>query len=315
MTAVQSTSIKQTPRKRRHTTYGLSTVPLHLMLLPAVILLLIYNYLPMGGLIIAFQKFNITMGISAFWKSKWVGFGNFRTIFLDQDFTRALRNTLSIAGAKMVTMFIVPIFISLLLNEVLISPLKKGIQTLIYLPHFLSWVILAGIVKDILGTDGLINNIFFTSAPRYFLGDKNLFQPMLVITNVWKEFGYSTIVYLAAITAVDPELYEAAMADGANRLQQTWHITLPGMRPIIVLTAVLSLRGILSAGFDQIYNLISVPVYATGDVIDTIVYRKSITGGQYDVGTAIGLFNSVVGFILIITTQKLAKKYAGYEVF
>jgi putative aldouronate transport system permease protein len=174
---------------------------------------------------------------------------------------------------------------------------------------------MAGVIKDILGTDGLINGIFFSDAPRYFLGDPNMFQPMLTVPNIWKEFGYSTIIYLAAITAVDPSLYEAAMVDGANRLRQTWHVTLPGMLPIIVLNGVLSLRGILSAGFDQIFNLYSVPVYAKGDVIDTLVYRRSITGGQYDIGTAIGLFNSTVGFILIIVTQKMAKRYAGYEIF
>ena len=302
-------------RKRSSTTYGMSTMPLHLMLLPVVLVLFVYNYIPMAGLVIAFQKFNIALGISAFWKSRWVGFDNFRIIFNDSDFRRALINTLTIAIGKMITMYIVPIVIALLLNEILIQRLKKGIQTLIYMPHFLSWVIMSGIIKDILGTNGLINTMFFADAPRYFLGDPALFQPMLIITNLWKEFGYSTIIYLAAITAVDPSLYEAAIVDGANRMRQTWHVTLPGMMPIIVLTAVLSLRGILSAGFDQVFNLYSVPVYSKGDVIDTLVYRRSMTSGQYDIGTAIGLFNSSVAFILIITTNKLAKRFAGYQVF
>ena len=301
--------------KRKATTYGMSTVPLHLMLLPAVLILFVYRYLPMGGLVIAFQNFDITMGISAFWRSEWVGFDNFRRIFGDETFTRALRNTLTIAIGKMITMYFFPIFIALLLNEIRISSLKRSIQTLIYLPFFLSWVILSGIIRDVLGMDGVVNSLFFSDSPRFFLGDPGLFQPMLVITNLWREFGYATIVYLAAITSVDPELYEAAMVDGATRLRQTWHVTLPGMRPIIVLTGVLALGGILNAGFDQVFNLYSVPVRSTGDIIDTLVFRTAMVGGQFHVGTAIGLFNSVVGFILIISANWLAKKFAGYQVF
>lgn len=302
-------------KKKKSTTYGMSTVPLHLMLLVPVLLLLVYSYFPMGGVIISFQKFDISLGIKAFWQSKWVGFENFNRVFSDSDFQRALFNTLAIAIGKMITMFFVPIIASLMLNEILVDKLKKSIQTLIYMPHFLSWVIIAGIVKDVLGTEGLVNSIFFSGSPRYFLGDPNLFQPMLIVTNLWKEFGYSTIIYLAAITAVDPTLYEAAMVDGANRLRQTWHVTLPGMMPIIILTAVLSLRGILSAGFDQIFNLYSVPVYSTGDVIETLTYRRSMVGGQFEIGTAIGLFNSTVSFILIMVTHQMAKKFAGYQIF
>ncbi|MCL2362823.1 MAG: ABC transporter permease subunit [Defluviitaleaceae bacterium] len=306
---------KRPKRRRKSTTYGMSTIPLHLMLLPAVILLFIYRYLPMGGLVIAFQNFDITMGIRAFWESEWVGFDNFMRIFGDDAFTRALRNTLTIAIGKMITMYFFPIIIALMLNEIRISALKRGIQTLVYLPFFLSWVILAGIIRDILGMDGIVNTLFFSQNPRFFLGDPSLFQPMLIITNIWREFGYATIVYLAAITSVDPEQYEAAMVDGATRLRQTWHVTLPGMRPIIVLTGVLSLGGILNAGFDQVFNLYSVPVRATGDIIDTLVFRTAMVGGQFHVGTAIGLFNSAVGFLLIITANGLAKKFAGYQVF
>ena len=308
--------MKQTKlRKRKSTTYGMSTLPLHLMLLPAVIILFIYRYLPLGGLVIAFQNFDITMGISAFWRSEWVGFDNFNRIFRDDAFTNALRNTLSIAIGKMITMYFFPILIALLLNEIRSSLLKRGIQTLVYLPFFLSWVILAGIIRDVLGMDGIINSLFFSDSPRFFLGNAALFQPMLIITNIWREFGFATIVYLAAITAVDPELYEASMVDGANRLRQTWHVTLPGMRPIIILTGVLSLGGILNAGFDQVFNLYNVAVRSTGDIIDTLVFRTSMVGGQFHIGTAIGLFNSAVGFLLIFTANTLAKKFAGYQVF
>ena len=302
-------------KRRKRTTYGMSTIPLHLMLLPAVILLFIYRYLPFGGLVIAFQNFDITMGLSGFWRSEWVGLDNFRVIFGDDSFLRAFRNTVTIALGKMITMYFFPIFIALLLNEIRISSLKRSIQTIIYLPFFLSWVILAGIIRDLLGMDGLINSIFFSDSPRFFLGDPSLFQPMLIITNIWREFGWATIVYLAAITAVDPEQYEAAMIDGASRIKQTWYVTLPGMRHIIILTAVMSLGGILNAGFDQVFNLVSVPVYSTGDIIDTIVFRRSMIGAQFHIGTAMGLFNSVIGFVLVLSANKMAKKFAGYQVF
>jgi putative aldouronate transport system permease protein len=302
-------------KKKRSPAAGISQIPLHIMLLPVILVLFVYSYLPMAGLVIAFQRFNIVLGVSAFWKSRWVGFDNFKIIFMDNDFRRALSNTLLIAIGKIISMFFVPIIVALLLNEIRRQRLKKTIQTLIYMPHFLSWIVMTGIIKDILSPEGIINTLFFADAPRYFLGDPNLFQPMLIITNLWKEFGYSTIIYLAAITVVDPGLYEAAIMDGANRLKQTWHVTLPGMMPIIILTAILSLRGILSAGFDQIFNLYSAPVYSKGDVIDTLVYRRSMVGGQYDIGTAIGLFNSTVAFILILTSNKLAERFAGYRVF
>lgn len=294
------------------------TSALHLMLLPAVILLFIYAYVPMFGLVIAFQEFDVTRGIAAFWSSKWVGLNNFIMLYHNQDTSRALLNTINIAWWKMVTMFVVPLSISLLLNEIRKSFIKRGIQTLIYLPHFLSWVILAGILKDILSLDGIINSLLnqvFGLQSIFFLGNKTLFPHILIWSNVWKEFGFSTIIFLAAITSIDQSLYEAALVDGANRWRQTWHITLPGMKAIIVLCLVLSLGSILNAGFEQIFNLYSVPVYATGDIIDTLVYRISIQGGQYDLGTAVGLFQSVVSFIFVSLSYWMAYRFANYEIF
>jgi putative aldouronate transport system permease protein len=291
---------------------------LYAMMIPGVLLLFIYNYLPMLGLVIAFQDFDVTKGIRALWEPSWVGFKHFESIFGSEDFPKALANTLTIATMKTVTMFFVPVIMALLLNEIRKSMVKRTVQTLVYLPHFLSWVILAGIIKDILSTDGLANTFVVRvlgMESYYFLGDKNLFQPILILTNIWKEFGFSTIIFLAAITSIDPNLYEAAIVDGANRWKQTWHVTLPGMRPIIVLCLVLSLGGILNAGFDQVFNLLSVPVWDTGDIIDTLVYRKSIQGGQYDLGTAIGLFQSSVSFILISVSYWMAYKFANYEIF
>lgn len=306
-------------KKRQSKKSVLSTRTLHLMLIPSIIIVFIYGYLPMFGAIIAFQDFDVGIGgLSAFWQSKFVGFDNFMRLFGDADFGRALFNTFRIAILKITTMFFVPITVAILLNEIRKQMLKKFIQTMIYLPHFLSWIVLAGIIKDVFGNDGIINGTLyqvFGMQQTVWLTENIPFLTILITTNIWKEFGFSTIVYLAAITSVDPNLYEAAMIDGANRLKQIWHVTLPGMRPIIVLTGVLSLGGVLNAGFDQIYNLYSFPVYPVADVIDTIAFRKGFQGGDYPFGTALGLFNSTISLIMISTSYWLAKKFANYEIF
>lgn len=306
------------PRKKNNRGIRVPTTALHLMLIPAAIVVFIYNYLPMLGIVIAFEDYNVGGGPSAFWTSKFIGFANFARSFGDPDFSRALRNTLFIAVLKMAIGFIFPITIAILLNEIRKTSLKRTVQTMIYLPHFISWIILAGLVKDIFGMDGIVNNIMgkvFGTEPRVWLAESGPFLSILIGTNLWKEFGFNTIVYLAAITSIDLSLYEAAVVDGATRLRQTWHITLPGMRPIIVLTGVLSLSGILNAGFDQIYNLYSVPVYKVADVIDTLVFRKGFKGGDYTLGASIGLFNSVVSMILIVSSYWMARKFANYEIF
>ncbi|MDI6618116.1 MAG: ABC transporter permease subunit [Clostridiales bacterium] len=288
------------------------------MMLPAVVLLFIYAYVPMFGILIAFEKFDITKGVIGFFTSKWVGMANFIRIFNMDGFKQALFNTINIAWWKMVAMFFVPLIASLLLNEIRQEGYKRSIQTIIYLPHFLSWVILAGILKNVLDLDGILNNTLhslFGIKPIMFLGEPKIFPSVLVWTQVWQEFGWSTIIFLAAITGIDPALYEAAIVDGANRLQQTWHVTLPGMRSILVLCAVLSLGGILNAGFDQVFNLYSVPVYKTGDIIDTLVYRTGIANGQFEIATAVGLFKSVVSLIMVSLSYFLAYKLADYQIF
>lgn len=290
---------------------------LHLMMLPCVILLVVYSYIPMVGILMAFEKFDLNKGPLGIFTSEWIGLANFKRMFNMIGFRQALFNTLNIAWWKMLVMFFIPIIVSLLLNEMKKEGYKRGIQTIIYLPHFLSWVILAGILKEVLGLDGVINQVLmgFGMESISFLGEPKIFPHVLVWSHVWQEFGWSTIIFLAAITGIDPSLYEAAIVDGANRWKQTIHVTLPGMMPIIILCAVLSLGGILNAGFDQVFNMYSVPVYSTGDIIDTLVYRVGITSGQYSLGAALGLFKSVASLIFVSLSYWLAYKLANYQIF
>lgn len=296
------------------------TWPLHLMLLPGVILVFLFSYIPMAGLVMAFQDYDIFLGKDAMFKSEWVGFQNFIDLWNMGEPVRVIWNTVKIAFLKLIIGFIVPIIVSLLLNEVTKSWFKRGLQTIIYMPHFLSWVLLAGIVRQLLSADGVVNMQLLPMLglePVPFLTSNSYFVPTIVATDVWKNFGFGTVIYLAAISGIDPTIYEAAEIDGANRWQRVWHVTLPGMKSIIVLQLILSLQNVLNAGFDQIFNLYNPQVYATGDIIDTWVYRMSFqaTTPAYDLSTAVGLFKSVVSLIFIATSYWAAKKFAGYEIF
>lgn len=290
-------------------------LPLHILLIPGVIAVFIFNYIPMFGIVMAFQKFVPAKG---FLGSQWVGLANFKYIFNMPNIWTVIRNTVFIAVMKITANLIIPIIFALLLNEVRKNAFKRTIQTIIYFPHFLSWVILGGILIDVLSpTSGIVNEFIglLGIKPIYFLGDSKWFPFTLVLTNTWKEFGYNTIVYLAALTSIDPTLYEAAVVDGAGRLKQTWHITLPGILPIVTLMTVLSLGNVLNAGFDQVFNLYSPSVYSTGDIIDTLVYRIGMVEAQFSVSAAVGLFKSAISFVLVVISNKLANKYAGYRVF
>ncbi|GGD72690.1 ABC transporter permease [Paenibacillus nasutitermitis] len=290
-------------------------LPLHLLLLPAVILVLIYSYGPMLGIVIAFQKFIPAKG---FFESQFVGWKNFEYVFHLSDFPKVMINTLFISIMKIIAGLFVPLAVSLMLNEVRQHFFKRSVQTLIYLPHFLSWVILGGVLIDILSpSTGIVNSFIgiFGIEPIYFLGDNSWFPFVTVLSDVWKEFGFSTIVYLAALTGINPSMYEAAIMDGAGRLRQTWHITLPGIRYMIVLLLTLSLGNVLNAGFDQIFNLYSPQVYESGDIIDTYVYRMGLISAQFGPATAVGLFKSVISLILISTTYYLAYRFAKYRIF
>jgi putative aldouronate transport system permease protein len=287
---------------------------LHLMLIPGLLLVFIFNYLPMLGLTIAFQDFNPIIGFS---KLRWNGLENFQYIFSLPDFMPALRNTVIISLMKIIAGLIVPIVAALLLNEVRSFIFKRSVQTIIYMPHFFSWVILGGIVIDILSPQGVVNYILtvFGVEPIAFLSSNSWFRYIMVITDQWKEFGFSTIVYLAALTGINPGLYEAAIMDGAGRWRQTWNVTLPGIMPIVLLMATLSLGQILNGGFDQIFNLYNPLVYETGDILDTLLYRIGIEQAQYSIATAIGLVKSIVSFGLIGLGYWLAYKFADYRIF
>lgn len=289
--------------------------PLHLMILPGLILILIYSYVPLFGLTLAFQKF---LPGRPFFDNPWVGFDHFKYVWDMPNSLRVLWNTIYIAGFKIMLGQIVPITIALLLNEIRKGWLKRWVQTLIYLPHFLSWIILGGILIDILSpSQGIVNQIIkaFGFEPIYFLGDNRWFPITIVLSDVWKEFGFNTIVYLAALTGVNPSLYEAAVIDGANRWKQTLNITLPSILPIVILLATLSLGNVLNAGFDQVFNLYSPSVYESGDIIDTLVFRVGLEEAQYSVATAIGLFKSFVSFIMISLSYFLAYRLANYRIF
>lgn len=288
--------------------------PLYIMILPSFVLAIIFCYIPMGGLVMAFQNYKPWLGITG---SEFVGWDNFKQIFQFKDSYQAIINTIIIAVSKIILGLIVPIIMALLLNEVKNVGLKKGIQTLVYLPHFLSWVTVAGMMKDILGLDGIVNAFLQKCgmSPIFFMGEAGMFRQIVVISDLWKGFGFGMIVYLAAISNIDQSLYEAAEMDGANRLQQTWHITVPGIMPMIIVMATLSLGNVLNAGFDQIFNLYSPLTYSTGDIIDTYVYRQSLINGQYSFGTAVGLFKSVIGLVLTVISYRIAYKFAGYRIF
>lgn len=293
-------------------------LPLHLMVLPAIVLIIVYHYLPLTGVLIAFENFRPNRGFLSFFTSPWVGLKHFRYLFGLPDFWQVVLNTVTIAGMKMVANIVVPVIVALLLNEMEHEGTKRVIQTTIYLPHFISWVILGGVFVDLLSpSTGIINRVLglFGAEPIFFLADNTWFRFALVGMDVWKNFGFGTVVYLAAITGIDPTLYEAAMADGAGYLRRAWHITIPGMLPIIVLVTVLNLSNLLNAGFDQIFNMYNPVVYKTGDIIDTFVYRIGIVDARYSLATAVGLFKSVISAVLVSTSYYVSYRFANYRIF
>lgn len=286
------------------------------MLIPGFVYLFFFEFLPLFGLVIAFENFRLSQGVFG---SQWIGLKNFHYIFtMYPNFWRIVRNTVEIALLKLAFGFTAPILAALLLNEVKVTSYKRTIQTLVYIPHFVSWVILAGVLRTMLDpNNGLINHliILFGGKSVYFLGNNATFRGVLIVSDVWKEMGWGTIIYMAALTNADPALYEAATLDGANRLQQALHITLPTILPIILLNLILSVPGILNAGFDQIFNLYNERVYKTADVLDTFIYRLGIQDSQYALSTAIGLVKSAIGSMLLIGSYTLANKTSDYKVF
>lgn len=287
---------------------------LHLLIWPGLILLIIFKFIPMGGIVMAFKDYVPRKGIFG---SEWVGMENFSYMFSLPNTYQILWNTLRIAIEKIIINFPIPIVVALMLNEIQNIRLKKTVQTIIYLPYFISWVIIAGIVQDLFTEQGLVNQMIqgIGMQPVFFMGEGSAFEGMLIGTDVWKNFGYGTVVYLAAITGVDETLFEAAKIDGATRFKQILYITLPSIAPIVMLMLILSLGNVMNAGFEQIFNLYNPLVYDSADIIDTFVYRVSLVEANYSLGTAVGLLKSVASFLLIVSSYAIANKYTDYTVF
>lgn len=286
----------------------------HLMLLPGMVLLAIFSFVPMFGVIIAFQKFIPAKGI---FHSRWVGFDNFIYMFQLPDSGQIFKNTIIIAVAKIIANLLVPLVFALLLNEIKISWFKRTAQTIVYLPYFLSWVILASIFMSIVSLDGIVNQMLSILGiePIFFMASNVWFRPIIIISSTWKDFGLGTVIYLAAIVSINTEIFEAAVIDGATRWKQIWHIIIPGIMSTLILLATLSLGNVLNAGFDQIFNLYNPLVFTTGDIVDTYVYRVGLVQAQYGLATAVGTLKSLISFILIIISYKLADRYANYRIF
>ncbi len=294
---------------------------LYFMLLPAFVFVLVFNYIPMYGLIIAFQDFK---PVHSFIGSPFVGLKWFRIVVDSPDFSQILFNTLIISALKIFFGTLITIMFALLLNEVRHTLYKRSIQTFVYFPHFLSWVIVGGIFIDFLSTKGPVNQFLNMIGIQdiFFLGDNDWFRFTLVSSDVWKGFGWGVILYLAALSGINPELYEAAIMDGASRWRQTWHITIPGIMPTTVLLTTLNIGVILNAGFglegtgyEQVLMLYNPAVYESGDIIDTFVYRVGLLDSQYSLATAVGLGKSFVGILLIVISYRLAYKLTNYRIF
>lgn len=286
---------------------------LSLMFVPVIVYFVIFKYIPMGGIVIAFKNYKISEGI---WGSAWCGLDNFTKAFATPTFARAVRNTLEISGLKLLFGFPAPIILALILNEVTHVRFKKTVQTITYLPHFLSWVVLAGMFQQLLSpnngaVNALLRQFFGVQESIYFLGNNKYFRGTLIVTDIWKNVGWSSILYLATISGIDPSLYEAATVDGASRWQCTRYITIPSLVSTIVIMLILSIGSIMDAGFDQVFNLYNSAVYQTGDIIDTYVYRYGLGDMKYSLATAVGLFKNVIAFVLVVGTNLITRKISG----
>lgn len=288
---------------------------LYLMLLPALVFYAVFHYYPMYGAIIAFKDFSITKGILG---SPWVGLKHFEYLFALEKFKTVFWNTIVISFYRLVFGFPTPIIVALLLHEIMNRAFKRTIQTVIYLPHFISWVILGGLLVNLLSTDGGVVNKVIESlggSPVGFLSDDSHFRSTLVWSMIWKEFGWNTIIYMAALAGVNPQLYEAAVMDGANRWQRIWHITIPCIRSTIVILLLLRIGSMMEAGFEQIFVLYHTGVYSVSDIIDTYVYRIGLTEGRFSLASAVGLFKSVINFALLVIANKLARMMGEQGVY
>ncbi|MBB6729441.1 ABC transporter permease [Cohnella zeiphila] len=289
---------------------------LYLLSIPGIVYFLIFKYVPLFGSVIAFQNYSIFSGI---WHSPWVGLDQFRRMFDYEDFTRILSNTILIGLYDLVFAFPVPIVLALLINELRLLPYKRIVQTAVYLPHFLSWVIVGGIIINFLSpTTGVVNHVLeqvFGIDAVYFLGDNSYIRTILIGSGIWKDSGWGTIIYLAAIVGINPDLYEAAQMDGAGRLRQVWSVTLPAILPTIAILFLLHIGRFLDFGFERVFIFLNPLNSDNGDIIDTFVYRTGLIDQQYSYTTAIGLFKSVVGLLLVVISNALTRKTTGESLY
>lgn len=281
---------------------------IYMLVLPGVLFFLIFRYLPMFGLVLAFKDYSPFIGI---WDSPWVGLDHFRTMFQDPEVLRVIRNTLYISGLQIAFVFPIPIALAIMLNEVTYQPYKRLIQSILYLPHFISWVIVIGIVVIFLRSQGVVNQSLdnlFGIDPVPFLLSPDWFAPLIILEVIWKEAGWGTIIFLASLAGIDPQLYEASVVDGASRMQRIRDITLPGLRPTIVILLILRLGSVLDTGFEQIFLMLNPFNMDVGNVLDTYVYFKGIQQADYSFATAVGVFKGVIGLILVVGANRLAKR-------
>lgn len=279
----------------------------YLLLLPGLIWYTIFCYIPIGGLSLAFKDYKANLGI---WGSPWVGLANYDFVMRDPDFFQALGNTIIISLSRLVFQFPIPIILALLINEIRSTRYRKVLQTVFTFPHFLSWVIIASIMLNLLGNSGTVNSVLkvFGMEPVNFLGDESLFHPLLYISENWKSAGWSAIIYIAAIAGIDTEQYEAATIDGAGRFQKMIYITLPSIKATIVVMFILAVGGIMNAGFDQIFNLSNAAVRDVSDILDTYIYRITFqSSADFSFSTAIALFKSIINFIFLISCDRISK--------
>ena len=287
----------------------------YLLLIPVVAWYLIFCYYPMYGVVLGFKDYLPKDGILG---SEWVGFEHFQWLFETDGFTRALKNTIIISLLKLLFCFPAPIILSLFINEVQAKIFKKSIQTAIYLPFFISWVVMAGIIYNILAVNGgIVNNILVALGleRKSFMTDPNWFYPILLIAEIWKGAGWGTVIYIAAISGISPDLYEAASLDGCGRFKKMWYITLPSISPVIIMMFIMQIGNILNAGFDSIFNLYNVSVYSVADILDTYAYTIGIGQGLVEKGTALGLFKAVINFVILLASNAIIKKITGQGLY
>ena len=288
---------------------------LYLMLIPVIAYYVVFHYVPMYGAQIAFKDYKFNLGII---RSPWVGFEHFQYLFSLRSFKEIFRNTILISTYKLIFGFPAPIILAILLNELRIIPYKKAVQTVSYLPHFLSWVILAAIFTQLLSPSTGALNILLTKLgfePIFFLGNKSWFRSVLVFTSVWKGVGWGSIIYLASIAGINPEIYEAAIVDGAGRMRRIWHVTLPGLTPVITILLIFAIGRLTLDDFDQIFNLYNPSVYSVGDVISTYTYRKGLVELQYSFSAAVGLFQNAISLVLIVIVNWVTKRFNEYGIW